>query len=575
MQRNARVAQMIGALLVGTAANPSMAQLTFQSRTGLANNSQAMVVDSNKCPNEGPTSAFVGGIVTNTSATAATNITGSLTGLNVNVYLVGGEVANKAIGSLNPGESIAIYWFVGYTCNQGASATPIITMSSSAGTQSTNLTLTVRAALSANAGGNVQSAVLGPGAVVGQTVFYDATYSFGGAANGDEYYLQPAGGQNFNASCFRLVGNQITGSTLNAFSPGQTNRLYSTQGASQSGSGYTISVRYAFQYLCAATSTVARPYAVQTSGSTNIKYTGNFDGTGSVAISYPGATNPFTITKTVNPPNGIAGSTALLTYTVTVSNPSPYDSVIDKIVDTLPGGMSFNSLDAASVVTAANSSSVPSANATGTLTFLGKLGSSYGIPAGGSVRLIYKANRPTSVGDYVNVAQGVIGKATTPTASATYRHGTIQALDVNKVSSTISDPVRGTTNPLALSDGVIEYAIGVTNPNTIAMDFNSVELVDPTPTNLRLCAVDVDGVGNGPVVFIEGTPASGLSFTFGGLTSLTDSVDFSNNGGTTWNYVPQPASDGCDSAVTAFRVKPTGSLAASGKFTLRARYRIN
>ena len=47
------------------------------------------------------------------------------------------------------------------------------------------------------------------------------------------------------------------------------------------------------------------------------------------------------------------------------------------------------------------------------------------------------------------------------------------------------------------------------------------------------------------------------------------------NGGTSWTYVPQPAGDGCDSAVTNFRVKPTGSLAANGKFTLRARYRIN
>ena len=237
--------------------------------------------------------------------------------------------------------------------------------------------------------------------------------------------------------------------------------------------------------------------------------------------------------------------------------------------------MSFNSIDATSTVTAANSSSIPAANATGTLTFLGKLGTSYAIPAGGSVTLVYKANRPTTVGNYVNVAQGVIGQATTPTASATYRHGTIQALNVTKVSSTISDPVRGTTNPLALTDGVIEYAIGVTNPNTMAMDANSVEIIDPTPTKLRLCAVDFGGVGSGPVVFTDGVPASSLTYSYGGLASLTDSVDFSNNGGSSWNYVPQPAGDGCDSAVTTFRVKPTGSLAASGKFTLRARYRIN
>ena len=98
---------MIGILLATAAAAPSFAALTYQSRTGLANNSQAMIVDSNKCPNQGPTSAFVGGTITNTGATTATNITASLTGLNANVYLTGGEVATRAIGSLNPGESIA------------------------------------------------------------------------------------------------------------------------------------------------------------------------------------------------------------------------------------------------------------------------------------------------------------------------------------------------------------------------------------------------------------------------------------------------------------------------------------
>ena len=573
MTRTAIVPRLIGALLAIAAATPSMAALTYQSRTG-PGSSQTLAVDSNKCPNEGPSSAFVGGMVTNAGATTATNVTATLAGLNANVYLAGGEVASRAIGSLNPGESIAIYWFVGYSCTNGASASPTVTMTSSAGTQAVNLALTVDTALSANAGGNVETAILGPGAVVGQKIYFDAEYSFGGANTGDAYYLQPAGGQNFNAACFRLLGSQITGTSLNAFTVGQTNRMYSAQGASQGGSGHSISIRYFFQYRCAQTSTTARPYAAQNSGN-NLKYTGNFDGTGSISISYPGAINPFTITKTVNPPNGIAGSTGLLTYTVTVSNPSPHDSIIDSIVDTLPAGMSFNSLDAASMVTAANSSSIPAANATGTLTFLGKLTTSYFIPAGGNVTLVYRANRPTTVGNYINTAQAVFGQATTPTASATYRHGTIQALNVTKVSSAISDTFRGTTNPLALTDSVIEYAIGVTNPNTLAMDANTVEIIDPTPSLLRMCAVDVGGVGSGPVSFTNGAPSSNLTFTYGGLASLTDSVDFSNNGGATWTYVPQPAGDGCDSAITTFRVRPTGSLAASGQFTLRARYRIN
>ena len=189
--------------------------------------------------------------------------------------------------------------------------------------------------------------------------------------------------------------------------------------------------------------------------------------------------------------------------------------------------------------------------------------------------LVYRANRPTTVGDYVNTAQGVFGQATTPTASATYRHGTIQALNVTKVSSTISDPVRGTTNPLALTDSLIEYAIGVTNPNTMVMDANTVEIIDPTPALLRMCAIDVGGAGSGPVSFTNGIAELEPDLCVWRARQPDRQRRFFEQWGRHLDLRPQPAGDGCDSAITTFRVKPTGSLAASGRFTLRARYRIN
>ena len=84
---------------------------------------------------------------------------------------------------------------------------------------------------------------------------------------------------------------------------------------------------------------MARPYAVQTSGSTNVKYTGNYDGAGSISMTYPAATNPFTITKTISSAADFVGAPGPLTYTVTVGNPSSQPSVISKIVDVLPAGM--------------------------------------------------------------------------------------------------------------------------------------------------------------------------------------------------------------------------------------------
>ena len=554
--------------------NAAHAALAFQLRTGDgAANTQSLIIDSNSCPSQGPTSMYVGGIITNTGSTV-TNISASLTGLNANVFLAGAQPAAQAIGTLGAGESIGVYWFTGYGCTENATATPSVIITSSLGSQSTGLTLTIRKAISANAGGNVASATLGPGAVVGQNVYYDTRYDFGGSDTGDEFFLQPAGGQTFNAACFRLVGSNITASNINGVPAGTTNKLYFNQTSKQAGNGYFVSVRYTFQYLCANSSTVARPFAVQTSGNTNIKYTGNFDGTGSIAITYPGATNPFTITKTVSEEYSFSPSSTPLTYTVTITNPSIHASTISQIVDILPAGVSFAAIDSGSTVTAANSSSVPAPGATGTLTFQGKLGQSYAIPAGGSVILKYTAARPATAGSFTNSAQAYFGTATTPIAQATFQQLAPVALSVTKVSSVSSDNISA-ANPKAIPGATIQYVFALTNPNPLAFDANSVLISDQTPPNMVFCLADMGSVGNGPLFFVDGTPSSALTYSFIALNNGTDNIDFSNDNGTTWNYAPVVGANGCDAAVTNFRVRPSGAFAGNGQFSMYVRYRLN
>ncbi|WP_265529589.1 hypothetical protein [Sphingomicrobium marinum] len=556
-------------------ASPANAQLSFQLRTGnSATNTQSMIIDSNKCPNDGPTAMFVGGVITNTGA-RANDVVATISGLNANIYLAGGQPAAQDIGTLDPGASIAVYWFTGYSCNELATATPQITLSSSAGTQVSTLVLTIRKAISANAGGNVISSVLGPGAVVGQTIAFDTQYDFGGTAAGDEYFLQPSGGQNFDAACFRLMKTEVTGSNLNAVTVGAVDRLYFVQPNRQPGNNYFINVRYSFQYMCGGASTTARPYAAQTSGNTNIKYTGNFDGAGSIAINFPGATNPFTISKTVSETNAFVGKSGDLIYTITISNPSAFASEIGRFVDQLPSDMTFQGLTALSDVTAGNSSSIPVTGATGILTFRGKRGQSYAIAAGGSVTLQYRASRPTNAGTYVNSAQAYFGNATTPVAQATYQQSEVVPLSVTKVSSVVSDPVRGTADPHTIPGALIEYAIVVTNPNDAAVDSDSVIVSDLTPENTKMCVTDIAANGSGPVGFSDGPTSSQLSFSFIELAAANDDLEFSNDDGASWTYVPSPDVEGCDASIDAFRINPKGMFAARGNFTINVRYRIN
>ena len=404
------------------------AQVTFQLTSGNSTGlTQTMPSDSNNCPAAGPQASYVTGVVTNTGSTAVTDVQATLSGLDNGFSLTGAQSTVYTVGALAPGGKALVGWHIAFPCdtsknNQpGPSTTPTLTVVSSAGTNAPlTLTLTSRKAISANAGGQVISTTLGAGAVIGQTLTADVLYDFGGNSVGDEFFVQPAGNTAFDANCLQLAGSEVTSSNVAAAPVGTQDQLFFLSNTSQSGNGYFIGVRYFYRYRCAGVTSTARPYATQTSGNTNVKYTGNFDGTAALVFNFPVATNPFTIAKTATPTSFASGSGPnIATYTVTVTNPSAFPSVIDQITDILPTGANFQSLTASSEVTAANSSSVPAANATGTLDFVGFAGSSYQLPTNGTLTLVYTSSLPTSSGSYTNTATATIGQETIGPAQVT------------------------------------------------------------------------------------------------------------------------------------------------------------
>lgn len=148
-----------------------------------------------------------------------------------------------------------------------------------------------------------------------------------------------------------------------------------------------------------------------------------------------------------------------------------------------------------------------------------------------------------------------------------------------KSSLAVSDPINGAVNPRRIPGGAVEYTIVVTNQGAGASDIDSIRLADPIPANSNLVVADLSGPGSGPVAFAQGTPTSTLAYTFTSLASLADALEFSNDGGTTWSYVPGVGGDGTDPAVTHLRVRPTGAFAArtgvtGPSFTIRFRIRV-
>ncbi|KAB8140884.1 DUF11 domain-containing protein [Chloroflexia bacterium SDU3-3] len=437
--------------------------------------------DSNNSCAAGPKAMYIEVLVTNPAGGtgAITNLTANLSAFAgaAGVVLDSGESSSRYIGTLADGASFPLYFYVNYPCQAGSNPpaltsafTVTVNDGVTAALTSSTLTLTTRSEVSANAGGQVLNSVIGPGAVIGQIIPMTVNYDFGNPGGAQLAMIQPAGNVNFDSGCFRLMSTDITAVT--GFTAGLTtaadDRLYFT-GVSGASSN-TATVVYYFKMLCQGASTIANPYSDLTSGG-QLKYTGNFgfcSSANAVCPSYTPPANPFTITKTVSPTSLPTGGTA--TYTVVIANPSAYASKIDRITDVLPAGVSFGALSAGSQVTVANSSSTPSAGATGTINFVGvpttscvggSCNGSYDIAANGTLTLVYTANVPNTAGSYTNSASSTIGSVSIGPSSATVAVGSADlsvaksaSASVVNVGSNVTFTIQVTNNGTGNTSGV-------------------------------------------------------------------------------------------------------------------------
>jgi hypothetical protein len=133
---------------------------------------------------------------------------------------------------------------------------------------------------------------------------------------------------------------------------------------------------------------------------------------------------------------------------------------------------------------------------------------------------------------------------------------------VTKLVTTVEDPINGTVGPKAIPGSRVLYTVTLNNQGAGTVDNDATVVIDAIAAELCFLIIDAGGVGSGPVVFQDGSPASGLSYTFTSLDSTTDDVDFSDNGGVTYSYTPADNGTGCDPAVTNIRINPKGILAA-------------
>lgn len=153
----------------------------------------------------------------------------------------------------------------------------------------------------------------------------------------------------------------------------------------------------------------------------------------------------------------------------------------------------------------------------------------------------------------------------------------LPAVSLLKLISTVSDPVNAGSNPKSIPGAIVEFQITAINSGYGPADTGSVVITDVISSDLQLF------LGNpaDPVQFSDGSPASGLSYTFIDLANMTDDIDFSNDGGTTF-ITPSVDTNGFDVTVPPIdfiRVTPGGRFNGSTgggdpNFTIRLRARV-
>lgn len=142
-----------------------------------------------------------------------------------------------------------------------------------------------------------------------------------------------------------------------------------------------------------------------------------------------------------------------------------------------------------------------------------------------------------------------------------------------KTVAVTSDPFNGGTNPKYIPGAEALFTMRVTNSSAGTVDNNTLIITDPIPANTEVFTGDLSG--GAPFIFADGTPSSGLTCAFTALGNLADCMDFSNDSGASWTYVPNGS---FDPAVTNIRFSLSGTMNGSGGgnpyFDLKFRLRV-
>ena len=429
------------------------------------------------------------------SSTPLTNVYARAIVGGVGYSLDATEAQDHFIGDLS-GTAKTSYWFINYpTSGNGTFQVQIYVGNPATGgvLQGTSTLYTVSSANadnSASANKLVSVNVVPSSIQIGQNFNVEVCYSVNSTAR---MLLQPAINSAFDPNNLRL-GNVVVDIYGSSDCTGASTSTLSNQllfaGPVNSNSARAV---YTFQTI-GTTSVALTPIVSARSGI--YKYNADFS---TFPATIPAPINNVTLAKSVNITANSVGNITV-TYTITATNPGSAAVVLDQIIDTLPsspGAVTYTANSTTVNGTAQAAFNPVISGQTLTWSSTGSAGTTFTVPAAGTLTLGFNAVIPVANGVYTNSAIAKINTAQIDTtaslgdnapATAITRIGPpVLAVTKTADTPTVVNTATGTT---------ARYTIKVANTGTIATGVKLNDTLLPTGfTYLSTVAVNTPTSG--------------------------------------------------------------------------------
>ena len=389
--------------------------LSFSLKSG-----NVFPVDANNCGVDAPTASFVAVEAYNSGATEINVGNLTLDSVPTGWKILGPSGGKYTIGKLAAGQRKTAFFYVHANCaDKGSTKGFRYTADNGVNTQRYRPAINCVGIVTTASAGSLKSKV-SKLRVLGAMIMDTVTFSFQGFGTNEEMLFSPSTLVTFKSNLLRLEKVKILSAPTNmGVVAGDEDLLYFDAGFNASGSTqYDVSVLFKWKIVGLGDSTLLAPLSANRQGGPIKGKVGdslsNLTSTPIILakwISMSPGTNAISVTKTCNKSVYNVGDT--LIYSIALNNSSAADVMVDRVVDTLPTGLTFIDIASGSDYTAPDFSSLPTNGATGNLLFDG--GNTN--PSSGNVSIFVPANSTKTLKLKYKVATGTTGTLTNKAAA--------------------------------------------------------------------------------------------------------------------------------------------------------------